>query len=300
MLQANITDVENDIRDASDRNLLSITRSIEKKLPDKVTQDALQMLAAEHDVSEISIIDENGIIAVSLNPALIGFDMSSGEQSSEFMVLLDGAKTLVQEFRSISLSSDIYRKYAGVALREGFLQVGHNQNSFYRELQTQAQYAVQNRRIGQDGYVIICDLNGTILSDREDHRGQMLTTVPEINPGECVSVAVYEEPSLLMYAEAEGYYIVAAMSEEEAYLGENASGYMLAFMEVLVFAALFVTIFVEQWLGTKKHGPAIVGVAATVVCLVLFGAEIFLIPSMVIIAISLAIMHKTGKEDSCA
>lgn len=64
--------------------------------------------------------------------------------------------------------------------------------------------------------------------------------------------------------------------------------------------ALFVTIFVEQWLGTKKHGPAIVGVAATVVCLVLFGAEIFLIPSMVIIAISLAIMHKTGKEDSRA
>ena len=64
--------------------------------------------------------------------------------------------------------------------------------------------------------------------------------------------------------------------------------------------ALFVTIFVEQWLSTKKHGPAIVGVAATVICLILFGADIFLIPSMAIIAACLTLMRKTGKENSHA
>lgn len=61
--------------------------------------------------------------------------------------------------------------------------------------------------------------------------------------------------------------------------------------------ALFVTIFVEQWLSTKKHDPAIVGVAATTASLVLFGKEVFLIPSMVIIAVCLTIMRKTGKEN---
>ena len=64
--------------------------------------------------------------------------------------------------------------------------------------------------------------------------------------------------------------------------------------------ALFVTIFVEQWLSTKKHGPAIVGVAATVICLIVFGADVFLIPSMAVIAASLILMRKTGKEDSHA
>ena len=64
--------------------------------------------------------------------------------------------------------------------------------------------------------------------------------------------------------------------------------------------ALFVTIFVEQWLSTKNHGPAIVGVGATVASLVLFGADVFLIPSMIIIAACLIIMRKTGKEDSHA
>ena len=64
--------------------------------------------------------------------------------------------------------------------------------------------------------------------------------------------------------------------------------------------ALFVTIFVEQWLSTKRHGPAIVGVAATAVCLMLFGKDLFLIPSMVIIAACLTMMRKTGKEGSHA
>ncbi len=64
--------------------------------------------------------------------------------------------------------------------------------------------------------------------------------------------------------------------------------------------ALFVTIFVEQWLSTKKHGPAIVGVAATTVSLLMFGKDVFLIPSMVIIAVCLIMMQKTRKEHAHA
>ena len=62
--------------------------------------------------------------------------------------------------------------------------------------------------------------------------------------------------------------------------------------------ALFVTIFVEQWLSTKNHAPAIIGVVATAICLVIFGTDVFLIPSMVIIAAALTLMRKSGKEDS--
>ena len=64
--------------------------------------------------------------------------------------------------------------------------------------------------------------------------------------------------------------------------------------------ALFVTIFVEQWLITKDHRPAIIGVITTTLCLVLFGSNVFLIPSMVIIAGCLTMMRKTGKEETHA
>lgn len=65
-----------------------------------------------------------------------------------------------------------------------------------------------------------------------------------------------------------------------------------------VLTALFVTIFVEQWLSTRNHVPAGIGVAATVVCLLIFGRDVFLIPSMVLIAASLAVTQKTGRRKS--
>jgi len=51
--------------------------------------------------------------------------------------------------------------------------------------------------------------------------------------------------------------------------------------------ALFVTIFVEQWLSCKNHKPALIGIGSSVLSLVLFGAEHFLIPAMIIIVVLL-------------
>ncbi len=56
--------------------------------------------------------------------------------------------------------------------------------------------------------------------------------------------------------------------------------------------ALFIVIMVEQWLTNKEHLPAVLGVATTVVCLVAFGAEYFIIPSMAFIAIELMLLRK--------
>lgn len=61
--------------------------------------------------------------------------------------------------------------------------------------------------------------------------------------------------------------------------------------------ALFVTIFTEQWLSTKNHLPALIGAGATLLCLVIFGRDIFLIPSMVIIALALTLTRKTGRRN---
>ncbi len=63
-----------------------------------------------------------------------------------------------------------------------------------------------------------------------------------------------------------------------------------------VLTALFVTMFVEQWLSNADHRPAIIGVMSTVLALLIFGKEIFLIPAMVLIAILLVISKKTGRR----
>ena len=52
-----------------------------------------------------------------------------------------------------------------------------------------------------------------------------------------------------------------------------------------VMTAMFVVIFIEQWLKEKKHYTALIGVFASVLCLIIFGAESFIIPTMAVIFI---------------
>lgn len=61
--------------------------------------------------------------------------------------------------------------------------------------------------------------------------------------------------------------------------------------------ALFVTVFVQQWIDNKEHFPAITGLAASVVCLFIFGSENFLIPTMLVILVALLIWRKTKKGE---
>ncbi len=56
--------------------------------------------------------------------------------------------------------------------------------------------------------------------------------------------------------------------------------------------ALFVSICVEQWLDTSNHYSSITGFVVSVLCLVVFGAENFLIPSMILITATLLIMRE--------
>lgn len=60
--------------------------------------------------------------------------------------------------------------------------------------------------------------------------------------------------------------------------------------------ALFLVVFVEQWKSTKDHASAIAGVAASVVCLLIFGAGNFVIPAMISITVILLLMRKFRKD----
>lgn len=57
-----------------------------------------------------------------------------------------------------------------------------------------------------------------------------------------------------------------------------------------VLTALFVVIFIDQWKKVKNHIPAIIGVFSTIICRLVFGPTNFIIPSMAIILLLLALL----------
>lgn len=59
-----------------------------------------------------------------------------------------------------------------------------------------------------------------------------------------------------------------------------------------VMASMFVVIFLEQWEREKRHISAYIGLAASVLCLLVFGADSFLIPTMVCITAFLTFLRR--------
>lgn len=58
-----------------------------------------------------------------------------------------------------------------------------------------------------------------------------------------------------------------------------------------VMTAMFVVIFLEQWLKEKKHYTAFIGIGAAVLCLFCFGADSFMVPTMLCILFGLTVLR---------
>ena len=253
LLELNIADVRQDIQDASDENLLELTAEIAGKLnnAEAITADLLFGLCRQYDVTEINCIDPDGFIFASTYPDFMNYDMRSGKQSAEFMVLLDGETEYVQRYQAVSYDASISRKYAGVVLENGgFVQVGYGFERFQRDIGEFVIGVTRNRHVGEGGSIIIADESGNIVSDRNGNEGRNLgvtgilidaETMPQ---GEVFSAEVYGESSYCMYKQQEGYTIVAVMPQSEAALSRNVAVSVTTAMQIVIFSALFIMIFV--------------------------------------------------------
>lgn len=59
-----------------------------------------------------------------------------------------------------------------------------------------------------------------------------------------------------------------------------------------VMTAMFVVIFLEQWLKDKSHLPALAGLGLSLICLLVFGADSFILPAMGAILVFLTALRR--------
>ena len=241
-LKTTLTDIQADISDESDRNLLRKAKDVAGYVPENAGCVQLQVIADHFDVSEIDVVDQNGIIIASTNPKYVGFDMASGPQSAEFLILLTGMKLeYVQEYRPKS-ADGISMKYAGVVKGGGFVQIGYDEERFHADLTEGIARLTLNRHIGDNGYIVIEDVSGVLYSELKDS----VKNYPEYTKFRAM---VRDVDSFVMYARREGYYIFAVIPVEQANMYRDIELYLTAFMEILLFGALFVVLFII----IKKH-----------------------------------------------
>lgn len=110
---------------------------------------------------------------------------------------------------------------------------------------------------------------------------------------------VCSEESVKGIEEPKEYYFLVSLFNQTYWVVGSVIGSLLGNIipfnvEGIDFAltALFVTIFVEQWLTAKAYFPALTGLFVSAIFLETWGADKFLIPSMVMIVVLLLLNRK--------
>lgn len=243
LLDIAVEETSADIIDASDENLLNLTNTVKNELQNS----GLKEVAKKYNVTEISIINSEGIIVESSIEKYVGYDMSSGEQSAEFLCLLDDKNEFVQDYGPISSDPSIKRKYAGVKYKEGFLQVGYDAEEFQQDIDNEVIGITKNRHVGQTGYVMILDSQLNVISApaeiKQKNLVQNAQRVEIPDPDTTFSMTINNTDCRCRYKIAEGYFIFSVLPEKEAVQARNLAVYVNTFMEILVFAILFALIY---------------------------------------------------------
>lgn len=253
LIKLNIEDVREDILDASNKNLLELTKKIASRLnsAEKADTALLNELGKEFDIAEINVIDSQGIITAYTYENFLEYDMRGGSQSAEFLVLLDGkTKEYVQNYQPTSSDPTISRKYAGIVLNDGgFVQVAYDAERFQKDIDDVVVGVTRNRHVGENGCIIIAGEDWNIASDRHGNEGKNLdvsgvyidrSTMPE---GDLFNAVVYDDDAICSYIVSEGYYIVAVLPWTEAMFSRDISVYITVFMEFVVFGMLFIVVY---------------------------------------------------------
>ena len=254
-----INDVESAVREKSNRQLLQIAQQVKQEYEANPTV-SLCGLAEKYAIKEINVVSSDGIITNSTEADVINnYDMNSKAQSREFVDAMKVQNSFVQDYSPRGKDESVWRKYAAVNLqRGGFIQVGYDAEQFHEMLNEFVIDVTKNRHVGTDGFVAVLDEQLCMVID-DAYAGKHISSIGILPPEEMeqgrtatalYSAAVVDGISdlsaeyMYVFKFVEGYCLIAAMPVAEAMFMRDASMLTSVFMQVLIFATLFVFIYI--------------------------------------------------------
>lgn len=217
--------------------------------------DRLNEIKTRLEVSELHIIDEDGIIISSTVPEYLGFDMGSGEQSAAFLEIIKNPSLEIAQEPQMNAAAGIVMQYIGVARTDaaGLVQVGvHPQVLENMLASTAVSTVLAEIDYGTNGCIYAIDpSDGTILAHKNGALiGKKATEVgfPSNFVGKGTAKVAGVRGKYL--AEQNGDMIIGAfMPTSEYYAERNSQMLMMAIAMVVVFGALLVLI--DRYVDSK-------------------------------------------------
>lgn len=199
-------------------------------------------------VTELHIIDEDGIIVSSSVKENIGFDMKSGEQSAAFMPIVDDPSLEIVQEPQMNASRGIVMQYIGVARKdaEGFVQVGVHPEVLENMLAgTGIDVVLKGIEFGEKGYVYAIDSEeGLILA----HQNPDLIGTPAADAGFPENFSGKGKATIdgvkgyYQAEEYEGQVIGTFMPANEYYQERRSQTLVVSFSMLVIFGLLLLMI----------------------------------------------------------
>lgn len=234
------------------QNNLAKSRALADMLAEdpKIAGDKEKLLEIKERlmVSEVHIIDEKGIITNSSVDEYIGFDMTSGEQSNAFMVIVDDPSIEIVQEPQMNAAEGILMQYIGVARTDakGLVQVGVQPEALEEILaSTDISVVLNNIDFGSKGYVyainkesgeILAHPNADLIGKKASEAGfsKKLTGSGRVR---------IDGKSGYYYAEEDGDRIIGTfLPVSEYYATRNSQTLIVSLSILVIFAVLLLMI----------------------------------------------------------
>lgn len=273
IIRTTVSDIEKDIEETSDMNMLELTQHERNRVipllrtassdNDPQINASLKAIAELDGLTEINVVNKEGIIIHSNIDDFIGFDMKSDDMTKSFEELNHGSMFVVQAVRKNAFHGDryddLYNKYAGVPLENvGYIEVAISSKQFQQQIDEKVHYIAANRHIGQSGYVIISNLNDIIISNANNNAQIAeepvslsdvgLVLEKGVGLGKSFTGRINGEFHLCISQLVEGYYITGVVPMREVQSFRNRVALTNVLSESIIFALMF--IFINTMINT--------------------------------------------------
>ena len=204
-------------------------------------------------VSELTVVNPDGIVAASSDPDKIGEQFFVDEYTSSFRCLFEGEDYYAGSFDPNPFTEEGAREvlYAGRPFfdGQGIFLLGIDEDARANHIVLDRYTDAYNSRIGMTGYVITCypDKNINGVSYIADIEGEVPFEKPELLPekdGEIKNTVteLYGKKSYVSALKKPDYYLVAVYPTDEADDLKEMNNSIFVGLILLVFTSLFIVL----------------------------------------------------------
>lgn len=200
-------------------------------------------------ISEIHVIDKDGILQHGNVVDFYGFDFSSSDQTKPFLELINKKDSALAQEPSLRGTDNVLFQYIGVSRIDepGIVQIGL-EPSYRAELDrvTGIQNLIENFEVGKSGYAYVIDTEGiAIYHNNPQNVGLNIHDIPALSPilEEKTNFFMYEYNGEKLYASIkreQGLSYVASMPESDFIDGLRELIFVIAGIFIIVISIIIV------------------------------------------------------------